>query len=129
MSPTPTSGPELKFLLLRLIKNYVIVKKSSKIYGNSFRKNRLLEFWSKALIASILKLFKNEDYAHYQNMISRKSLLRIIAENYENCHLCSSIKYWHWKLFSKSRESSRQIPKAWVLNMDQKFLITLICFI
>ena len=42
-----------------IFENYVIVKRSSKIFKNSFLKNGKLEFWSKALIISILTYSSN----------------------------------------------------------------------
>ena len=38
--------------------NYVIVKKSSKIFENSFLTNGIFEFWSEALIVFISNYFK-----------------------------------------------------------------------
>ena len=51
--------------------NYA-VKKAIKIFENLFLKNGKLEFWSKALIASIEKYSSNENLVHYQKMIFTK---------------------------------------------------------
>ena len=37
---------------------------------------------------------------------SRKSKLLIGEKNNVNFHLCSSVKFWRWKMFSKSLETS-----------------------
>ena len=42
------------------------------MFENSFLKNGVLEFWSKALIASILTYSSNDNEVHNQNMISTK---------------------------------------------------------
>ena len=43
----------------------------------------------------------------------QKSLLPIFANNYENYHLCGSIKLWWFKMIAKSPESS----KFWIINV------------
>ena len=43
-----------------------------KIFENSFFKNVKLEFWSKAPIFSIWTYSWNENYAHNQDMITKK---------------------------------------------------------
>ena len=60
--------------LFFIFENYVIVKRSSKIFKNSFLKNGILEFRSKALIISILTYFLNDDKVHIKNMIFTNSV-------------------------------------------------------
>ena len=66
--------------------NYVIVKRPSKVFENSFLKNGILEFRSVALIVSILSNFSNDNMVQYLNTISKKCLLRFFVKIFENCH-------------------------------------------
>ena len=50
------------------------------IFENSFLKNGIFEFWSDAVIVSILTNSSNENEVYYQTMNSKKSLLRIFTK-------------------------------------------------
>ena len=49
---------------MSLIFNFVIVKRSSKIFEKSFLKNAILEFWWEALIVSIVTNSSNDNYVN-----------------------------------------------------------------
>ena len=55
--------------------NYVIAKRSSKFFENSFLKNGILEFRSEALIVFILTYSSKDNYVHNQNMIFTKVVI------------------------------------------------------
>ena len=62
--------------------NYVIVKRSSKIFENSFLKNGILEFWSESLFVSILTYASNDNKDHSQNMIFTKIVMTKFREKF-----------------------------------------------
>ena len=89
-----------------MCENNVILKRFKKFLGNSFLKNRILEFFE-ALIVFIWTNSSNDNLFYSQNIISNKIFSRIFAKNYGNSYVCSSEKFRCWNLFVKSIENSQ----------------------
>ena len=75
--------------LIWLISVNYTKKGSSKIFENSFLKNDISQFWSKALIVPIL-MYSNDNKVHYKKIISTKIEITYFRELFKNCHLRSS---------------------------------------
>ena len=58
--------------------NYVIVKKSSKTFENSFLKNSIIDLWSEALIVSILTYSSNENFLLQRRLIMQQGLFFLL---------------------------------------------------
>ena len=72
---------------LESVNNVIVnlrVKRSSKIFENSFLKNEILIFWSQALIVCIKVLFKLQISSLSKFEFNENRNLRVFAEKYEN---------------------------------------------
>ena len=66
-----------------------MVKRSSKIFEDSSLKNGILEFWSEALIVSILTYYSNDNYVHNRIMIFIKIVITNFHEKWRKLSIMS----------------------------------------